>query len=291
MVDVKLNPIGKLKGKVSSLNVPLLDKTLTKAGQSADAKAVGDAIKEVNARLPEETRKKYTLLWENPTPNEPYAVDAAAQVALGVDVISKYDQFIITYKWNTKNAYDQYYLLLNNRIEADGDFVTGVPGGHVGNIYDYTSVGEAPMPIRRQCMVAMDKSYIHIGKCVSVMASDPNNYGDYLIPGKIYGVKNMTVSNVVSGITPTSRIGEVTLIADGWNGEGNLYSQVVSIDGVTENSQVDLTPSVQQLAVFYEKDLTFVTENDGGVVTVYAIGQKPQNDYTIQVTITEVQYE
>ena len=39
---------------------------------------------------------------------------------------------------------------------------------------------------------------------------------------------------------------------------------------------------------FYEKDITFVTENEGGVVTVYVIGQKPTNDYTIQVTITEV---
>jgi hypothetical protein len=52
---------------------------------------------------------------------------------------------------------------------------------------------------------------------------------------------------------------------------------------------VDLTPDVQQLAVFYDKDLTFVTENEGGVVTVYAIGQKPTSDYTIQVTITEVE--
>jgi hypothetical protein len=69
---------------------------------------------------------------------------------------------------------------------------------------------------------------------------------------------------------------------------GNLYSQEVPIAGVTENSQVDLTPSVEQLLVFYEKDLTFVTENEGGRVTVYAIGQKPENDYTIQVTITEV---
>ena len=87
-----------------------------------------------------------------------------------------------------------------------------------------------------------------------------------------------------------AKIGEVTLLADAWViGEENLYSQVVSIEGVTENSQVDLTPSVQQLAVFYNKDLTFVTENDGGVVTVYAIGQKPANDYTIQVTITEVE--
>ena len=86
----------------------------------------------------------------------------------------------------------------------------------------------------------------------------------------------------------TAKIGEVTLLADAWVGEGNLYAQVVEIAGVTENSQVDLTPDVRQLAVFYEKDITFVTENEDGVVTVYVIGQKPINDYAIQVTITEV---
>lgn len=86
----------------------------------------------------------------------------------------------------------------------------------------------------------------------------------------------------------TIKIGEVTLSASAWNGENSPYSQVVNIDGVTENSQVDLTPDVQQLAIFHNKDLAFVTENYGGVVTVYAIGQKPTNDYTIQVTITEV---
>ena len=83
-------------------------------------------------------------------------------------------------------------------------------------------------------------------------------------------------------------IGFVELYADKWEGSENLYSQIVTIDGVTENSQVDLTPDVEQLVVFYEKDQTFVTENEGGVVTVYAIGQKPAHDYTIQVTITEV---
>lgn len=90
------------------------------------------------------------------------------------------------------------------------------------------------------------------------------------------------------GAGSTARIGEVSLLADGWTGDASPYAQVVAIEGVTKNSQVDLTPSVDQLSVFYEKDLTFVTENDNGVVTVYAIGQKPQNDYTIQVTITEV---
>ena len=84
------------------------------------------------------------------------------------------------------------------------------------------------------------------------------------------------------------RVSEVELLAAKWVGTATPYSQVVSIAGVTENTQVDLTPSVEQLVVFYEKDLTFVTENDGGVVTVYAIGQKPTHDYTIQVTLTEV---
>lgn len=99
--------------------------------------------------------------------------------------------------------------------------------------------------------------------------------------------KYLSENPVSAGSTAT--IGTVELLSAKWVGGENLYSQIVSIDGVTENSQVDLTPSVEQLVVFYEKDLTFVTENEGGVVTVYAIGQKPENDYTIQVTITEVQ--
>ena len=78
------------------------------------------------------------------------------------------------------------------------------------------------------------------------------------------------------------------MLAANWVGNSSPYSQVVEIDGITENSQVDLTPSIEQLIIFYEKDLGFVTENDNGVVTVYAIGQKPENDYTMQVTITEV---
>lgn len=88
--------------------------------------------------------------------------------------------------------------------------------------------------------------------------------------------------------TSVARVSEITLPSGEWVSEGNLHSQVVAVDGVTENSQVDITPSAEQLAVFYEKDLAFVTENDGGVVTVYAIGQKPESDYTFQVTITEV---
>lgn len=102
-------------------------------------------------------------------------------------------------------------------------------------------------------------------------------------------VENLSIVGEGNGVA--ARISEVTLLASGWVGSASPYSQIVSVEGATENSQVDLTPSIEQLMVFYEKDLAFVTENDGGVVTVYAIGQKPQNDYTIQVTIIEVEHE
>ncbi len=96
-----------------------------------------------------------------------------------------------------------------------------------------------------------------------------------------------TLLNELS-IARAARIASVKLFADNWYGEGNLFSQIVSIPTVTENSRIDLTPSAEQLAIFHDKDLAFVVENEGGTVTVYAIGQKPENDYIIQVSITEV---
>lgn len=86
----------------------------------------------------------------------------------------------------------------------------------------------------------------------------------------------------------TVRLSSVVLPSSEWVGSDSLYSQVVTIDGITEYSKVDLLPSVEQLAIFYNKDVSFVTENEDGVVTVYAIGVKPTNDYTMQVSITEV---
>jgi len=99
----------------------------------------------------------------------------------------------------------------------------------------------------------------------------------------------MISGNIIGSFGNTSaKIAYVDLFAANWIGDLSPYYQVVEIDGVTENSQVDLTPSIEQLVTFYEKDLGFVAENEDGRVTVYAIGQRPENDYTMQVTITEV---
>lgn len=104
-----------------------------------------------------------------------------------------------------------------------------------------------------------------------------------------FGAEFGTVSVVNMGVVlSNTQATSVFLSASAWRGEGGVYSQVVSVVGATDKSQVNLTPSAEQLAIFYDKSLAFVTENDDGVVTVYAIGQKPVNDYTIQATITEV---
>lgn len=84
------------------------------------------------------------------------------------------------------------------------------------------------------------------------------------------------------------KIAYISLTAADWKGAVSPYSQVVEVEGVSANSMVDLQPSVDQLEAFRDKELAFTTENDGGTVTVYAIGDKPTEDYTIQATITEV---
>ena len=89
------------------------------------------------------------------------------------------------------------------------------------------------------------------------------------------GTDNWTPENVVD--------------ADG-NIVGVRYGQVVSVSNanITPNSKVDLQISSEQMAIFYEKDLAFVAENEGGEITVYCIGQIPQSDYKLQATVTEI---
>lgn len=101
-------------------------------------------------------------------------------------------------------------------------------------------------------------------------------------------LQTLTVNGVTYKVATPVPVVNITLLASAWVASDNRYSQVVPVPGVTSKSRVNLTPSVGQVEIFYEKNITFVTENDGGKVTVYVIGQKPENDYTIPVDIMEV---
>ena len=79
----------------------------------------------------------------------------------------------------------------------------------------------------------------------------------------------------------------LTLPASGWQGSGNLWSQRVLLADVADK-QVNLLPSISQLSRFFDWQLSLLTENDGGTVTVYAIGPRPAEDITLQASVTEV---
>lgn len=105
----------------------------------------------------------------------------------------------------------------------------------------------------------------------------------------IHEFSELSYMSVDSFVLPTPV--SVTIYADRWEqASDNRWYQVVSVNNatITSRSKVDLQPDSQQLSIFHEKDLAFVTENEDGVVSVYCVGQVPTNDYTIQATVMEV---
>ena len=84
------------------------------------------------------------------------------------------------------------------------------------------------------------------------------------------------------------KLTEIHLPLAAWKGAESPYVQTATAEGISVGSKVDLQLSGAQLEAFHEMDIAFTTENDGGSLTVYAIGDKPRTDLTLQATITEV---
>lgn len=90
------------------------------------------------------------------------------------------------------------------------------------------------------------------------------------------------------GSGTSARIEEIYLPVSAWKGGESPYYQTVDMNTVSVRSKVDLQLSVEQTQKICSAGFALTTENDEGVVTVYAIGKKPQESYTIQTTVTEV---
>ena len=103
-------------------------------------------------------------------------------------------------------------------------------------------------------------------------------------------MRTLTLNGVtyeVESSVPTANT--VTLKAADWLGDTSPYSQVAAIDGVTSRTKVDLQPTMDQVDMLYAQSVGFFTVNEGGVVRVQAVGKKPTEDFTIQITMTEVE--
>lgn len=95
------------------------------------------------------------------------------------------------------------------------------------------------------------------------------------------------VTYAVESSVPTTTT--VTLKAANWLGDTSPYSQVVALGNVTSLTKVDLQPTIDQLDTLYSQSIGFFAVNEDGVVTVFAVGNKPVEDFVIQITMTEVE--
>lgn len=102
-------------------------------------------------------------------------------------------------------------------------------------------------------------------------------------------MRTLTINGETYSVTPVVPATSVTLLANAWVYDGDYYSQIVEVPGVTAHTKVDLQPTPEQLVEFHNKILGFVTKNVNGVVTVSAVGDKPSDDHIIQTTLTEVE--
>jgi hypothetical protein len=57
------------------------------------------------------------------------------------------------------------------------------------------------------------------------------------------------------------------------------------VEGISVSSRVDLLPGPEVLGMLR---CILTAENDAGTVTVYALGEKPLEDITLQAALTEV---
>lgn len=84
------------------------------------------------------------------------------------------------------------------------------------------------------------------------------------------------------------KVTDLTLTADGWKNAVSPYFQIVALDGVSVNSKVDLQPDTAQISALAMSGTVLTAVNNNGIVTVYAVGNKPNEQIVMQASISEV---
>lgn len=75
-----------------------------------------------------------------------------------------------------------------------------------------------------------------------------------------------------------------------WDGTGP-YTQTVTLSGYTPtaNTKIDLQPDINTIQQLINDEVGgLYIENNNGVLTAYAIGNKPSVSLSLQITVSEV---
>ena len=81
----------------------------------------------------------------------------------------------------------------------------------------------------------------------------------------------------------------IELPSTNWEGSSSPYSQTVEIADITENSKIDIQLTPEQLTWLQDEEISLITKNENGNITVYAIGYKPSIDFTVQSDLGAIQ--
>ena len=85
------------------------------------------------------------------------------------------------------------------------------------------------------------------------------------------------------------RLTTITIPVNGWSGAESPYYQNIYVAGVNANSKLDLQPTPNQVTALEEAESALMAGNNNGSVIIYAINNKPTEDMTMQLLITDVE--
>ena len=106
--------------------------------------------------------------------------------------------------------------------------------------------------------------------------------------GSFVRVSIDNIKKVLGINTTTSTI--ITLTATDWvaSADGSYFTQILTLDGSTENSRIDLQPTPAQIIQLIQDEASIFVANDDGVITAYSVNATPSTDMVFNATVTEV---
>ena len=141
-----------------------------------------------------------------------------------------------------------------------------------------------------QAVPASDETYNNNSKYWAQQAAAAAGGGVITFNGRGGAVMPMEgdYTPAMVGAAPAIKTAIVTLPVASWTGSASPYSQTVEISNVTANSRIDINPDTAVMNGAMEGGYGLVFGNNAGVITAYAVGDKPTAGITVQVSITEV---
>ena len=100
--------------------------------------------------------------------------------------------------------------------------------------------------------------------------------------------ETLTATLVGSSGGTVTKVVDIVLQTDSWYSYEGMWSQIVEVAEASKFSKIDLQPSAEQNLLLQSLGTTMTVENASGVITVYAVGDKPTTEITIQATLTEI---